>query len=208
MPTKNFVVKNGISVGDVVIADTNGIVNSQYSNSAYQTANSAGSYANSAYTQANTANTLAQSAFDSANTKLASTGGSISGNLTISGNVTTNGIFTFNTSYVEDYSTVTITTNTLTLNLSNSCVFSTNLNSNITTLSLTNYPSTTSQVANFTLILSADGTARTVTWPASFKWPGGTAPTLTSTSGKIDVFTFFTLDNGTTWQAFISGQNL
>jgi hypothetical protein len=59
-----------------------------------------------------------------------------------------------------------------------------------------------------TLVFTMDGTARTVSWPVSFYWPGGTAPTLTSTNGKKDVFTFFTSDGGTTWLAFISGQNL
>lgn len=36
-----------------------------------------------------------------------------------------------------------------------------------------------------------DGTgSRTITWPASVKWPGGTAPTLTTTASKRDVFSF------------------
>lgn len=52
----------------------------------------------------------------------------------------------------------------------------------------------------FTLILRQDGTGgRTVTWPTSVVWPGGVAPTLTSTAAAVDVFTFFTVDNGSTW---------
>lgn len=36
-----------------------------------------------------------------------------------------------------------------------------------------------------------DGTgSRTITWPASVKWSGGTAPTLTTTASKRDVFAF------------------
>jgi len=31
----------------------------------------------------------------------------------------------------------------------------------------------------------------TITWPASVKWSGGTAPTLTTTVGKIDIVTLF-----------------
>src|SRR5271157_3948694 len=31
----------------------------------------------------------------------------------------------------------------------------------------------------------------TATWPASVKWPGGTAPTLTLTSGNLDILTFY-----------------
>jgi hypothetical protein len=46
-----------------------------------------------------------------------------------------------------------------------------------------------------------------VTWGASVKWAGGTAPTLTSTNTKVDIFTFVTWDAGTTWYGFVSGQN-
>ena len=42
-----------------------------------------------------------------------------------------------------------------------------------------------------TLVLTQDATgSRTATWPASVKWPGGTAPTLTTTASKTDVFNF------------------
>lgn len=43
----------------------------------------------------------------------------------------------------------------------------------------------------YDLILVQDGTGgRTVTWPMSTKWPNGAAPTLTSSSGGIDVVHF------------------
>ena len=41
-------------------------------------------------------------------------------------------------------------------------------------------------------------TSGTVTWPASVKWPGDTAPTLTT--GKTHLFTFVTDDGGTRWR--------
>jgi hypothetical protein len=42
-----------------------------------------------------------------------------------------------------------------------------------------------------TVIIVQDGTgSRTVTWPASVKWSGGTAPTLTTTASKRDAFVF------------------
>ncbi len=38
------------------------------------------------------------------------------------------------------------------------------------------------------LILVQDGVgSRTVTWPATVKWPSGTAPTLSTTAGAIDI---------------------
>lgn len=52
----------------------------------------------------------------------------------------------------------------------------------------------------FTLVLRQDATGtRTVTWPGSVAWPGGTPPTLSTGSSAVDVFTFLTVDNGTTW---------
>lgn len=109
-------------------------------------------------------------------------------------------------SYRETFTTPAISSGTLTLDLSGSNFFKVSLNAAITTLSIINTPS--SAAASFTLEFTADGTARTVMWPTAVKWPGGTAPTLTSTSSKTDTFVFYTTDGGTTWKAFVTGQNL
>lgn len=56
------------------------------------------------------------------------------------------------------------------------------------------------------LELAQDGTgSRTVTWPAAVHWPGGTAPTLTTTVSKVDNFVF--IYNGTTYFGQTSGLN-
>lgn len=107
----------------------------------------------------------------------------------------------------EVSSTVSIVANAITLDLNSTTVFSVTLNANITTITLTNVQSA-GRASSFVLVTTGDGSIRSVTWPASFYWPGGTAPTLTSAAGKKDVFTFFTTDGGTTWQAFITGQNI
>lgn len=109
--------------------------------------------------------------------------------------------------YEETSSSPTISAGTLTLDLSGATLFKVSLNANITTLTINN-PATTGFVSTFVIEFTADGTARTVAWPASFKWPGGTAPTLTSTNNKIDVITAYTTNGGTTWIAFITGQNI
>jgi len=45
---------------------------------------------------------------------------------------------------------------------------------------------------NFVLRLVQDGTgSRTVTWPASVKWPGGTAPTLSTAAGAVDIISLY-----------------
>ena len=108
--------------------------------------------------------------------------------------------------YSETVSSPTISAGTLVLNLETSNIFTISLNAAITTLTISNPPASGSG-GSFTLILTADGTARAVTWPASIKWAGGTAPTITSTSGKADSFAFFTSDGGTNWQGYVGGQN-
>lgn len=62
------------------------------------------------------------------------------------------------------------------------------------TFTFSNAPS--SRAYAFTLELTH--TSGTITWPASVKWPGDTAPTLTT--GKTHLFTFVTDDGGTRWR--------
>jgi hypothetical protein len=107
----------------------------------------------------------------------------------------------------ETSTSPTISSGTLTIDLNASTVFSVALNANITTLTITNVQAS-GKASSFVLMFTADGTARTVAWPASFHWPGGNAPTLTSVNGKEDVIMAFTIDGGTNWQAFVSGQNI
>ena len=52
-------------------------------------------------------------------------------------------------------------------------------------------PSNLKDGAIYTLMVKQDGTgSRTATWNAVFKWPGGTAPVLTTTANAVDIFTF------------------
>jgi len=108
--------------------------------------------------------------------------------------------------YSETVSSPTISAGTLTLNLETSNIFTVSLNAAITSITISNPPASGSG-GSFTLIFTADGTARAVTWPSAIKWAGGTAPTLTSTSGKVDSFAFLTSDGGTNWQGYVGGQN-
>jgi len=107
----------------------------------------------------------------------------------------------------EVSASVSIVAGVLTLDLNSATVFTVPLNANITSIVLSNVQAS-GRSSSFVLMFTADGTARSVTWPASFNWPNGTAPTITSSNTKEDVFTFFTVNGGTTWQAFISGQSL
>ena len=71
-----------------------------------------------------------------------------------------------------------------------------------TTFTFTGAPSS-GQVGTFSLIVTAGGT-HTLTWPASVDWAGGTAPDAPA-SGEKDIYTFMTVDGGTTWYGFLAG---
>jgi len=60
----------------------------------------------------------------------------------------------------------------------------------------------------FTLFLTNDATpSRTITWPVTVKWPGGSTPVRTETANKTDVYSFFTYDNGSNWYGTLSIYN-
>ena len=58
----------------------------------------------------------------------------------------------------------------------------------------------------YTLAVKQDGTgSRTVTWPAAVRWPAATAPTLTTTAAKTDIFEF--IYDGTNFNGSTVGLN-
>lgn len=61
------------------------------------------------------------------------------------------------------------------------------LSENVTTFNFT----APSNPCNLVLRVIQDATPRTISWPASVKWAAGTAPTLTTTAGRIDLITFY-----------------
>jgi len=93
-----------------------------------------------------------------------------------------------------------------TVDCSTGTVFSKTLTAN-TTFTFSNAPSSGTAYA-FTLKIVQDATARTITWPATVDWAAGTAPTLSTDSGAVDVFVFLTHDGGSTWYGFTAGQAL
>lgn len=69
-------------------------------------------------------------------------------------------------------------------------------------------PAVTGKGCSFTLITTQDATgSRGITWPASVDWAAATAPTLTTTANRTDIFTFVTYNAGTNWIGFTAGQD-
>lgn len=107
---------------------------------------------------------------------------------------------TFNSGYTEEVATANTGT-TYTIDLANGTVQILTLTGNVTFT----FPTATAG-KSFIMLLKQDGTgSRTVTWPGAVKWPGGTAPTITSTASKLDKYVF-TAD-GTNWYGSNAGQN-
>lgn len=66
---------------------------------------------------------------------------------------------------------------------------------NVTGWTISNVPPACSLMIEFT----QDSTARTVAWPASAKWAGGSAGTVSTGSGAKDLIAMTTFDSGATW---------
>ena len=73
-----------------------------------------------------------------------------------------------------------------------------------TTFTFSN-PTATGKACSFTLILT-NGGSQTVNWPASVKWSGGSAPSLTASG--VDILVFVTLNAGTAWYGMVAGINM
>ena len=115
-----------------------------------------------------------------------------------------NGVVTFDNGKIEESTVVSSSSNAATINLRDGDNFTHTLSENVT-YTFSN-PAASGKVSAFSLKVVQDSTARTITWPASVDWAAATAPTLTATSGGVDVFVFVTYDGGTTYYGFTAGQ--
>jgi len=109
--------------------------------------------------------------------------------------------------YAETSPTAVISGGSLILDLEAGNVFDVTLTQNVTNLSVVNPPSS-GRAGSCTLILKQDGTGgRTLTWPSTVKWAGGTPPAITSAAGAVDIYALVTRDGGVTWYGFPGGQD-
>ena len=115
-----------------------------------------------------------------------------------------NGVVTFDNGKIEESTAITSSSNAATINLRDGDNFTHTLSENVT-YTFSN-PAASGKVSAFSLKVTQDSSARTITWPSSVDWAAATAPTLTTTSGGVDVFVFVTYDGGTTYYGFTAGQ--
>lgn len=106
----------------------------------------------------------------------------------------------------EDITTLTISSGTVSWNVSTANNGKLSLTANVTTLTVTGW--TASKVVTATLRVTQDATgSRTFAFPAGWKWAGGSAPTITATANKTDIFVLYSDDGGTTIYASVFTQN-
>lgn len=74
---------------------------------------------------------------------------------------------------------------------------------NVTSITFSNLPGS-GKGASLWIRFTQDSTPRTVAWPASFKWEGGAAGSVSTGSGAKDVIAITTTDNGTAWDVTLS----
>lgn len=84
----------------------------------------------------------------------------------------------------------------LTLDMTESNVFTSTLTENVTTLTLSNPAQ--GQTVNILFTQDASG-SKTMAWPGSFKWPGGTASVLSTNPSSVDLLVVSYI--GTSWYA-------
>lgn len=105
---------------------------------------------------------------------------------------------------------------TITVDLDTGNFFEADLNSasgNIVTFTINNVNATSGYVSNFIVkVKQHASSAKAITWATvvsngtNVDWAGGAGPDVTTTANAIDIFSFTTYDNGTTWYGGIVGQ--
>jgi hypothetical protein len=115
-----------------------------------------------------------------------------------------NGVVSFDNGIIEESTAITSSSNAATLNLQDGTNFTHTLSEDVT-YTFSN-PAASGRVSAFTLKVTQDSTARTITWPTTVDWKNASAPTLSTTSGAVDVFVFITYDGGTNYYGFTAGQ--
>ena len=132
----------------------------------------------------------------------------VTGNGTISGNGITTGTSTF--TGVATASTSANITQTALTSSSNAVAWDAAAAANayhVTTENTTfSAPSNAVEGAIIQVEIAQGGTARTIAWNTVFEFAASTAPTVTATANKTDIFTF--RYNGSVWQEIGRVQNL
>lgn len=138
--------------------------------------------------------------------------------LTVSGDLNNRSGTLYTGAAVEQTSNPTIDTNgVVTLDLSLGTVFNITLNRAITKFRFTNRSSLAGAIT-VTILVTQNSTGNFgITWvyergwtapgTGNFKWSQNSAPAVTTTALKTDIYSFVSVDHGDNWYGFVGGQN-
>lgn len=118
-----------------------------------------------------------------------------------------NGVVTFDNGTIDEATTISSSSGTLTLNLREGNFFEVDLSENVTTFTVSN-PASSGRASAFVLKVIQGASNFSIDFGSSVKWASGTSPTLSSTNNAVDVFVFFSIDGGTNIYGFTAGQAL
>jgi hypothetical protein len=96
--------------------------------------------------------------------------------------------------------TVASASGVLTLDYSKANAFQVDLTENITSIVIDNPPSADKYGEIYILFVQNASAAKTITWPAKYKFAGGTAMVMSTGLSAIDDVHLLTTNAGTTWR--------
>jgi hypothetical protein len=107
--------------------------------------------------------------------------------------------------YSEYATLVTSSGGVLTLDYEQGNTFYTTLCESLTSVSILNSPAS-AYVAPITLRVTQGAGAYSIAWPAAWLFAGGSAPTMTATSGSIDVYVIARMNSS--YDLYVAGQDM
>ena len=95
--------------------------------------------------------------------------------------------------------TETSATNTLSIDMALGNAVDYTLTENLTAFTITNIPPSGTYGEIWLKIIQHASAAKTITWPAAFKFSGGTDHIMSTGLSAVDLIHMQTIDGGTTW---------
>jgi hypothetical protein len=118
-------------------------------------------------------------------------------------------VVTFAGANVGNSTTLTSSSNIVTLDCRSGNDFSLTLSEAVNTFNITNPPASGRDYTfSLKIIQDGSGSSYSINWPTSIAWQNGNAPILSTFANAVDYLVFITTDGGTTYFGFLCGRNM
>lgn len=104
----------------------------------------------------------------------------------------------------EVVTSVSSSSGVLALDCSLGNYFKTTLTENVSSITFSNLPASGKAQTIMLQVTQHASAAKTVAWPSSLKWAGGSAGSVSTGLSAVDVLALTTFDQGTTWRATLA----